>query len=246
MSSSNSLENPLFHWSNRYCSTQAGMLLATPPTPPRARVTVPVHHHPRRHPLVVACRDARAGGDDQPLLLDGWHLLIEAARSALDVDAVLVGIAPPHADRTRHSRPLVERGCQVVEVTPTSCDAASPVRTPSGVVALAPPATAGDRARVLATAGPGRGDRRRPGSRQRRRAGSRRRSGRRHRLRCRRRVGRSAGLEGAARGDGQRLSAADGARSRTSSRCSSRSTRAELQLVALVAAGGVAPRRRST
>ena len=91
----------------------------------------------RRHPLVAACRDARAGGDDQPLLLDGWHLLIEATRSALDVDAVLVGTAPPHAAERSTLDQLIERGCQVVEVTLEVLHAVSPVRTPSGVVALA-------------------------------------------------------------------------------------------------------------
>ena len=75
----------------------------------------------RRHPLVVACRDARAGGDNQPLLLDGWHLLIEATRSALDVDAVLVGVLR----RTRMSAPLSTNWSSAVvrwsRSHPTSC-----------------------------------------------------------------------------------------------------------------------------
>jgi TrmH family RNA methyltransferase len=91
----------------------------------------------RRHPLVVACRDARAGGDDQLLLLDGWHLLLEAARSPLAVDAVLVGAAPPGPDEQAALDDLIERGAQVVEVSAEVLHAASPVRTPSGVVALA-------------------------------------------------------------------------------------------------------------
>jgi TrmH family RNA methyltransferase len=91
----------------------------------------------RRHPLVVACRDARAGGDDQPLLLDGWHLLLEATRSPVAVDAVLVGAAPPGPDERAALDALLECGAQVVEVSPEVLHAASPVRTPSGVVALA-------------------------------------------------------------------------------------------------------------
>jgi TrmH family RNA methyltransferase len=91
----------------------------------------------RRHPLVVACREARAGGDDQPLLLDGWHLLLEAARSPLAVDAVLVGAAAPGLAEQAALDDLVERGAQVVEVSADVLHAASPVRTPSGVVALA-------------------------------------------------------------------------------------------------------------
>ncbi len=113
------------------------MLLATPTTRPRARVTVLSMITSRRHPLVLACREARAGGDDQPLLLDGWHLLVEATRSALDVDAVLVGADPQHPDERAALDALVERGAQVTRVSVDVLHAASPVRTPSGVVALA-------------------------------------------------------------------------------------------------------------
>jgi TrmH family RNA methyltransferase len=91
----------------------------------------------RRHPLVVACRDARAGGDDQPLLLDGWHLLLEAMRSPVAVDAVLFSTTPPGAAERAALTALVERGAQIVEVSAEVLHAASPVRTPSGVVALA-------------------------------------------------------------------------------------------------------------
>ncbi|MGD9902340.1 MAG: TrmH family RNA methyltransferase [Vicinamibacterales bacterium] len=91
----------------------------------------------RRHPLIAACRDARAGGDDQPLLLDGWHLVVEATHSPLAVDAVLLGHDPPGAAERAAIAALVERGAQVVRVTADVMHAASPVRTPSGVVALA-------------------------------------------------------------------------------------------------------------
>jgi TrmH family RNA methyltransferase len=107
----------------------------------------------RRHPLVVACRDARAGGDDQPLLLDGWHVLLEATRSPVVVDAVLVGGTPPGPDEHAALDALLERGAQVVEVSPEVLHAASPVRTPSGVVALARrPSTELDRVFVPAPA----------------------------------------------------------------------------------------------
>ncbi len=100
----------------------------------------------RRHPLVHACREARTGGDDQPLLLDGWHLLIEAMRSPLAVDAVLLGVDPPGDDERAAIAALVENGAQVVRVTADVLQAASPVRSPSGVVALARrPAPALDR-----------------------------------------------------------------------------------------------------
>lgn len=96
----------------------------------------------RRHPLVLACRDARAGGDTQPVLLDGWHLLVEATAAPIDVDAVLVGAEAPGAIERAALATLLDRGAQVVRVTTEVLHAASPVRTPSGVVALArrPPA----------------------------------------------------------------------------------------------------------
>jgi RNA methyltransferase, TrmH family len=91
----------------------------------------------RRHPLVQACRDARAGGDDQPLLLDGWHLLEEGVAAGLTVDVVAVGAEPREASHADALRALVDAGAHVVAVTADVLQAMSPVRTPSGVVALA-------------------------------------------------------------------------------------------------------------
>lgn len=91
----------------------------------------------RRHPLVYACREARAGGDDQPLLLDGWHLLQEAVGAALVVDTVAVGDEPREAAHRACLTALVDAGAHVVAVTTDVLHAMSPVRTPSGVVALA-------------------------------------------------------------------------------------------------------------
>ncbi|MGE0364047.1 MAG: hypothetical protein AB7R67_25290, partial [Vicinamibacterales bacterium] len=91
----------------------------------------------RRHPLVHACREARSGGDAQPVLLDGWHLLVEATAAPIAVDAVLVGGEPPGAAERAALAALHERGAQVVQVTADVLHVASPVRTPSGVVALA-------------------------------------------------------------------------------------------------------------
>jgi len=91
----------------------------------------------RRHPLVLTCREARAGGDDQPLLLDGWHLLVEAQTAGLTVDAVALGVDPPGEVEAQVVATLAEAGSQVVTVTPDVLQAMSPVRTSSGVVALA-------------------------------------------------------------------------------------------------------------
>mgnify|MGYP000302159678 CR=1 FL=1 len=91
----------------------------------------------RRHPLVLACREARAGGDDQPLLLDGWHLLVEARAAGLTVDAVALGVDPPGAAESAVIDELTAGGTQVETVTADVLQAMSPVRTSSGVIALA-------------------------------------------------------------------------------------------------------------
>lgn len=91
----------------------------------------------RRHPLVHACRDARGGGPDEPLLLDGWHLLVDAVVAGLAVDAVAVNTDPPGDAEARALDDLIASGAQVVHVTDDILQAISPVRTSSGVVALA-------------------------------------------------------------------------------------------------------------
>ncbi len=91
----------------------------------------------RRHPLVQACRDARGGGPDEPLLLDGWHLLVDAVAAGLAVDAVAVNMDPPGDAEARALDGLIDGGAHVVHVTDDILQAISPVRTSSGVVALA-------------------------------------------------------------------------------------------------------------
>ncbi len=91
----------------------------------------------RRHPLVQACRDARAGGVDQPLLLDGWHLLMEAVQADLAIDTVAIDREPGEAAADTALATLIDRGAHVVRVTADVLQSMSPVRTASGVVALA-------------------------------------------------------------------------------------------------------------
>ena len=75
-----SLENPLFHRSKRLTLAHRVASPDAPGVPARdaSEPAVTRAITSRRHPLVLACREARGGGDDQPLLLDGWHLLVEA------------------------------------------------------------------------------------------------------------------------------------------------------------------------
>lgn len=114
--------------------TRAATRVSTPVSRPSA--TFPTITS-RRHPLVHACRDARAGGPGEPLLLDGWHLLLEGVAAGLPIDAVAIGDAPPDAASNDALDALDRAGAQVVRVTADVLQAMSPVRTPSGVVALA-------------------------------------------------------------------------------------------------------------
>jgi TrmH family RNA methyltransferase len=87
----------------------------------------------RHHTLVKTFRRV-ARGDQKLALLDGWHLLEEALRTNATIETVAV------ADDAVSARALLDRahdsGAQIVEVSTAVMDALSPVRTPSGVVAL--------------------------------------------------------------------------------------------------------------
>ena len=91
----------------------------------------------RRHPLVSRCRDA-ADGREGEVLLDGPHLVSDALAALVPLHALLVAEG---ADRRDEIATLLvaagRRGIDVHQVTPAVLDAASPTRTPSGIVALA-------------------------------------------------------------------------------------------------------------
>jgi TrmH family RNA methyltransferase len=91
------------------------------------------HITSRQHPLVSEFRRAASRSDDQaPVLLDGEHLLREALDAGLPVDAVLGdGRYPELLQRAERA------GARVHTCSQSVLDAASPVRSPSGVVALA-------------------------------------------------------------------------------------------------------------
>jgi TrmH family RNA methyltransferase len=91
----------------------------------------------RRHPLVARCRDAADGHADE-VLLDGPHLVTDALDAAL---RPLVIIVAEGAERRPDVAAIVARaeqqGLVVQRVTPVVFDAASPTRTPVGVLTLA-------------------------------------------------------------------------------------------------------------
>jgi len=95
----------------------------------------------RQHPVVQACRElASARGDGRTVLLDGAHLIAEAFRSGIPIDSVLAGARfleeSGHDGRTLLGR-IQQTGGTIFDASDAVIAAASPVRTPSGVVAIA-------------------------------------------------------------------------------------------------------------
>lgn len=93
----------------------------------------------RRHPLVRAFRAAARGGPGAPLLLDGWHLVGDAVAAGLRLRQVVVA-ASDGARRPAEAALLAAlrtRGVPVREAAAPVLAAVSPVRAPTGIVALA-------------------------------------------------------------------------------------------------------------
>lgn len=85
----------------------------------------------RQHAVVRRFRQV-AKGDDDLVLIDGEHLLAEALGAGVPIEVVLTdGRAHGLAGRARAA------GASVYEGSAGVLEAASPVRTPSGIVALA-------------------------------------------------------------------------------------------------------------
>lgn len=87
----------------------------------------------RRHPFVQRCRRLAAGrGESGEILLDGLHLIEDAAAAGVTISAILTDDAGrPELARLRSYGVAVHTGTSDV------LEAASPVRSPTGVVAIA-------------------------------------------------------------------------------------------------------------
>ncbi|MGE3276164.1 MAG: TrmH family RNA methyltransferase [Vicinamibacterales bacterium] len=90
----------------------------------------------RQHPLVQAFKRAARGGPDTPALLDGWHLVAEAASAGIPIETVAVVADAVDDTRAAMLDHLASAGTRLVTVSAAVLDAMSPVRTPAGIVAL--------------------------------------------------------------------------------------------------------------
>jgi TrmH family RNA methyltransferase len=95
----------------------------------------------RQDPVVTRFRDiAGHAVTDGSVLLDGAHLVLDALRASVPVDLILVTnrlLETPTAELQELLALARTAGVEVAEGTTAVLDAASPVRTPSGVVAIA-------------------------------------------------------------------------------------------------------------
>jgi TrmH family RNA methyltransferase len=89
----------------------------------------------RHNPIVKRFRDVARGAAGDGMLLDGEHLIQEALASGIDLS--LLAIAERFADSSVASN-AVKAGTRIVIVDDEVLAAVSPVRTPSGMVAIAP------------------------------------------------------------------------------------------------------------
>ena len=90
----------------------------------------------RQHPIVKAFR-AVARGDEERALLDGWHLLHDAVAAGFAIETIAVSDAPQSsADAALIEQMARQPAVSVASVSPAVMNALSPVRTPTGVVAL--------------------------------------------------------------------------------------------------------------
>jgi TrmH family RNA methyltransferase len=86
----------------------------------------------RQHALVRRCRALAAGPEAGNVLLAGEHLIADALDAGIRIDALITsGGHPALVTRARQS------GTDIYEGTASVLDAASPVRTTSGIVAIA-------------------------------------------------------------------------------------------------------------
>jgi TrmH family RNA methyltransferase len=101
----------------------------------------------RQNPLVTRFRDAARGDAGEVILLDGAHLVADAIAAGVTIElAAVTSAARERADVRPLLAALADNGVTVATVAQPVMDAISPVRSASGIAALAArPASAADR-----------------------------------------------------------------------------------------------------
>jgi RNA methyltransferase, TrmH family len=89
----------------------------------------------RHHPFVQQVRRV-VKGDERLSVLDGWHLVGEALGAGIAIESVAIAGEPTSSDARAVLSQLDDAGTPVLHVSDAVMQALSPVRTPSGVVAL--------------------------------------------------------------------------------------------------------------
>jgi TrmH family RNA methyltransferase len=108
----------------------------------------------RQNPIVARYRAAARGEQPDRILIDGAHLMAEALAAHVTLAETAVTIAAAERPELVHLLSDLERAdVEVVTVSPAVMDALSPVRTPSGIVALAKRPLA-DEASIYAASSP--------------------------------------------------------------------------------------------
>src|SRR2546428_3233028 len=92
----------------------------------------------RQNPLVARFRDAARGDAGEMMLLDGAHLVADAIAAQLRIDlAAVTPASREQPDIQQLTAALAEAGASAATVALPVMDAVSPVRSSSGIVALA-------------------------------------------------------------------------------------------------------------
>lgn len=95
----------------------------------------------RQDPIVTRLREVARGRDagSDDVLLDGPHVVLEALRADVPLEVILATtdrLEDPSPDMRQLWSLAAASGAAIYDVTTGVMDAASPVRTPSGIVAL--------------------------------------------------------------------------------------------------------------
>lgn len=90
----------------------------------------------RHHAFVRQARRVAKGDADGLSLLDGWHLVGEALNAGIEIESAAVAGEPGSTEARARVAQLDDAGVPVWHVSDAVMQALSPVRTPSGVVAL--------------------------------------------------------------------------------------------------------------